>query len=328
MATKFSDDTFEFPDEIEDKKDKDKPEDGFEFEIEGDEVKVEVVDDTPNEDRFAEPLDEKVKDELEKVDESKDYSHNVKTKFKQYKKAWHDERREKEAALREQQEALTVAQRILDENKRLKEMLQRGETELIDTYKSSAEMEVDKASRNYKEAYDTGDADKLLEAQQELIRAQLKLDKAKNFKPTVQIDENDVQTTQKQPVQQQMDPKVARWVSENEWFVNPNKRGMRRYAEGVHEELAERYGQAFIGTDEYFKSIDKEVRKRFPEEFASEQNEEEEKPQRTKPSTVVASAKRSTAPKKIVLTKTQVGLAKKFGLTPEQYARELAKLEN
>lgn len=328
MATKFSDDTFEFPDEIEDKKDKDKPEDGFEFEIEGDEVKVEVVDDTPNEDRFAEPLDEKVKDELEKVDESKDYSHNVKTKFKQYKKAWHDERREKEAALREQQEALTVAQRILDENKRLKEMLQRGETELIDTYKSSAEMEVDKASRNYKEAYDTGDADKLLEAQQELIRAQLKLDKAKNFKPTVQIDENDVQTTQKQPVQQQMDPKVARWVSENEWFVNPNKRGMRRYAEGVHEELAERYGQAFIGTDEYFKSIDKEVRKRFPEEFASEQNDEEEKPQRTKPSTVVASAKRSTAPKKIVLTKTQVGLAKKFGLTPEQYARELAKLEN
>lgn len=330
MATKFSDDSFEFPDEIEEKKSKGKPEDdGFEFEIEGDEVKVEVVDDTPDEDKFVEPMDESVKEELEKADESKDYSFNVKTKFKQYKKAWHDERRAKEAALREQNEALTVAQRILDENKKLKEMLQKGETELIDNYKTSAELEVDKASRSYKEAYDSGDSDKLLEAQQELIRAQLKLDKAKNFRPTaVQTDEISVQTTQKQPVQQQMDPKVARWVSENEWFVNPNKRGMRRYAEGVHEELAERYGQAFIGTDEYFKSIDKEVRKRFPEEFAGEQNDEEEKPQRTKPSTVVASAKRSTAPKKIVLTKTQVGLAKKFGLTPEQYARELAKLEN
>ena len=313
---------FKFPDEIEDEK--------IEIDVEDDQIEIEIEDDTPPEDRFVEPMDENVKEELERADESKDYSFNVKTKFKQYKKAWHDERREKEAAQREQQEALAVAQRILDENKRLKDMLQKGETELIDTYKSSAELEVDKASRNYKEAYDTGDSDKLLEAQQELIRAQLKLDKAKNFRPTVQIDENDVQTTQKQPVQQQqMDPKVARWVSQNEWFVDPNKRGMRRYAEGVHEDLAERYGKAFVGTDEYFKSIDKEVRKRFPEEFASsEQNEEEEKPQRTKPSTVVASVKRSTAPKKVVLSKTQVGLAKKLGLTPEQYARELAKLEN
>ncbi len=323
---------FKFPDEVENEvKVEDSDQDNeIEVSVEGDEedVKVEIVDDTPDEDRFVEPLEDKVKEELEKADESKDYSFNVKTKFKQYKKAWHDERRAKEAALREQNEALTVAQRILDENKKLKEMLQKGETELLDTYKTSAEMEVDKASRNYKEAYDTGDSDKLLEAQQELIRAQLKLDKAKNFRPTVQIAENDVQTTQKQPVQPQMDPKVASWVSQNEWFVNPNKRGMRRYAEGVHEDLAERYGQAYIGTDEYFKSIDKEVRKRFPEEFASEQNVEEEKPQRTKPSTVVASAKRSTAPKKVVLTKTQVGLAKKFGLTPEQYARELQKLEN
>ena len=103
---------------------------------------------------------------------------------------------------------------------------------------------------------------------------------------------------------------------------------MRRYAEGVHEELAERYGRAFIGTNEYFESIDKEVRKRFPEEFAGVQNDEDVTPQRTKSSTVVAPAKRSTAPKKVVLTKTQVGLAKKFGLTPEQYARELMKLEN
>jgi hypothetical protein len=318
---------FKFPDEIEDNNPVD--DDKLEITIESDDdIKVEVVDDTPDEDKFVEPLSNDVKDELEKVDESKDYSHNVKTKFKQYKKAWHDERREKEAALREQQEALTVAQRILDENKRLKDMLQSGEKELISNYQASAEMEVDKAERNYKEAYDSGDSDKLLEAQKELMRAEMKLDKAKNFKPTVQIDENEVQTTQKQPAQQQMDPKVSAWVSENQWFVNPSKRGMRRYAEGVHEELAERYGQAFVGTDEYFKGIDKEVRKRFPEEFASEQNVDDDKPQRTRPSTVVAPAKRSTAPKKITLSKTQVGVAKKLGISPEQYARELAKMEN
>jgi len=324
----MKDDDFKFPDEV-DEKSKAKAEDDIDISIEGDddEVKIEVKDDTPVEDRYVEPLSDEVKNELEKVDESKDYSHNVKTKFKQYKKAWHDERRAKEAAYREQQEALQIAQNILEENKKLKSLLHTGEKELISTYQTSAEMEMEQAKRNFKEAYDSGDADKLLEAQQEMMKAQLKLDKTKNFKPTVQIDENNVQTTQKQPAQQQMDPKVAAWVSKNEWFVDPNKRSMRRYAEGVHEELAERYGKAFIGTNEYFESIDKEVRKRFPEEFASVQNDEDEPPQRTKPSTVVAPAKRSTAPKKIVLSKTQVGLAKKFGLTPEQYARELMKLE-
>jgi len=321
------DDDFKFPDEID--ASKDKPEDDIDVSIEGDddEVKIEIKDDTPVEDRAVAPLSEEVKQELEKVDESKDYSHNVKVKFKQYKKAWHDERRAKEAAYREQQEALQIAQNILEENKKLKSMLHSGEKELISTYQTSAEMEMEQAKRNFKEAYDSGEADKLLEAQQEMMKAQLKLDKTKNFKPTVQIEENEVQTAQKPPAQQQMDPKVASWVSKNEWFVDPNKRGMRRFAEGVHEDLAERYGKAFIGTNEYFDSIDKEVRKRFPEEFASVQNDEDEPPQRTRPSTVVAPAKRSTAPKKIVLSKTQVGLAKKFGLTPEQYARELMKLE-
>ncbi|MFZ4599362.1 MAG: hypothetical protein ACOYNN_12015 [Terrimicrobiaceae bacterium] len=322
---KFSD-SYKFPDEEDNTG---KPEDTLDISVEDDdvEIKVDVKDDTPSEDRFVEPLPNNIKEDLEKADDSEDYSHNVKLKFKQYKKAWHDERREKEAALREQQEALAVAQRILDENRKLKNVLQSGEKELISTYQSSAEMEVDKASRNYKEAYDSGDSDKLLEAQQEMIRAQLKLDKAKNFRPTVQNEENDVQITPQRIQNPQMDPKVASWVSKNPWFVDQNKRSMRRYAEGVHEDLESRYGRGFIGTDEYYAAIDKEVQRRFPEEFVGSNNEEEEKPQRTKPSTVVAPAKRSTAPKKVVLSKTQVGLAKKLGLSNEQYARELMKLE-
>ena len=322
---KFSD-NYKFPDEEDDKG---KPEDTLDISVEGDDVdiNIDVKDDTPPEDQFIEPLPNSIKEDLEKADDSEDYSHNVKLKFKQYKKAWHDERREKEAAIREQQESLAVAQRILDENRKLKNVLQSGEKELISTYQNSAEMEVDKASRNYKEAYDSGDSDKLLEAQQEMIRAQLKLDKAKNFRPTVQNEENDVQITPQKAQSPQMDPKVASWVSKNPWFVDQNKRSMRRYAEGVHEDLEAKYGRGYIGTDDYYAAIDKEVQRRFPEEFGSSYNEEEEKPQRTKPSTVVAPAKRSTAPKKVVLSKTQVGLAKKFGLTNEQYARELMKLE-
>lgn len=328
MAT-FKGDDFKFPDE-QDAKDKDDNDIKVEIESDDEDIKIEVVDNTPPEDRNVEPLNDEVKAELEKADTSADYSHNVKTKFKQYKKAWHDERRAKEAAWREQQEALSVAQRILDENKRLKGMLESGEKELISTYQTSAELELSQAERNYAEAYDNGDRDKLLEAQKEMTRAQLKLDKAKNFKPTVQTQENEVQIAQKRaPQEPQMDPKVAAWVSQNPWFVDPTKVKMRRYAEGVHEDLANRYGRAFIGTDEYFKAIDQEVRSVFTNEFGSTQNDEgAQASQRTsKPSTVVAPAKRSTAPKKVTLTREQVSLAKKLGITPEQYARELAKLE-
>ena len=323
-------DDFKFPHEAEE--DKGKPvdtESELDISIEGDDVEIEIKDDTPLKDRGVEPVPEDMRQELETLDASQEYSRNVKEKFKQYKKVWNDERRAKETALREQQEALNLAQKILDENKKLKEMLQYGEKELISTYQSSAEMEIDKAKRNYKEAYDSGDSDKLLEAQEELMRAQLKLDKAQNFKPTVQISENDVKIQTKQSQQPaQLDPKVAEWVSENQWFVDPNKRAMRKYAEGVHEELEETYGRGFVGTDEYYKRIDTEVKRRFPEEFDDTQNDEEEKPQRTaRLSTVVAPAKRSTSSKKIVLSKSQVALAKKLGLTPEQYAREQQKLE-
>jgi len=319
---------YKFPDEIEDQG---KPVDSIEDTDDSDDISIEIVDDTPKEDRNRKPLEPEAKAQLENLDESEEYSKNVKDKFAQYKKAWHEERRAKEAALREQQEALNAAQAILDENKKLKNMLKYGEKELISTYKDSAKLELEKARRNYKEAYDSGDSDRLLAAQEEMMKAQLKLDKAKKFKPTVQKDKNDVKMQKQQfqqPVQPQMDPKVAEWVSRNQWFVDPNKRSMRKYAEGVHEELQEKYGMGFIGTDEYYKSIDSEVKRRFPEEFdAASRNDEDDKPQRTKMSTVVAPAKRSTSSKRVVLTKTQVALSKKLGLSPEQYARELSKLE-
>ena len=317
-------DEFSFPDEIEETKGK--PVD----ELEDGSINVEIVDDTPPEDRNVEPLPNDIKKDLETADTSADYSKNVKDKFTQYKKAWHDERRAKEAALREQQEALAAAQSILDENRRLKEVLQSGEKELISSYQTSAELEVAQARKSYKEAYDSGDSDALAEAQEEMMRAQLKLDKAKNFKPTVQIAENDVKIQTKQSQQPaQMDDKVAEWVSNNPWYVDPEKKSMSKYAVFIHEELEGKFGRGFVGTDEYFKRIDAEVKRRFPEEFDDiEVKNDEEKPQRTsRLSTVVAPARRSTSSKKIVLTRTQVALAKKFGLSPEQYARELNKLE-
>ena len=320
---------YKFPDELENEID-----DKLDISLESDgeeEITIDIVDDTPKEDRNRKPLDADVKDQLENLDESEDYSKNVKEKFSQYKKAWHEERRAKEAALREQQEALRAAQAILDENKRLQSMLKSGEKELNSNYKSAAKAELEKAKQDYKDAYDSGDADRLLNAQESMVKAQIKLDKAKKFKNTVQNDQNNVKIPVQQyqaPVQTPMDDKLAQWVSRNQWFVDPNKKRMKIYAEAYHEELQNKYGMSFVGTDEYYKRIDNEMKTRFPDELGEAIKNDEEKPQRTsKLSTVVAPAKRSTASKKIVLTKSAQAIAKKLGVTPEQYAREFVKLE-
>jgi len=330
MATEEKEE-FKFPDEIEDKE----PEVKVEVEEDEGKLEVEIVDDTPEEDRNVEPLSADVVNELEQVDESEDYSKNVKTKFKQYKKAWHDERRAKEAAYKEQQEALAVAQAILEENKRLKNVLHLGEKELIVNYQANAELELEKAKKAYKEAYDSGDSDKVLEAQQEIVNANLKLDKAKNFKPTTEnfqeSEQNYVQQRQNMQPQRppQMDEKAAKWVSENPWYVDSSKPRLRKYAMDYHNDLANQYGLAFIGTDEYYNKINQEMRRRFPEELGLDDSQNEPKAQqKSKSSTVVASAKRSTSSKKIVLSKTQVALAKKLGLTAEQYAIAQSKLES
>jgi hypothetical protein len=312
---------YKFPDEVDETK-ASAQQDGDE-----DEFVVEIEDDTPEEDRGKEPLPKDIINALEAPEDGGEYPEEVISKFKQYKKAWHDERREKEKAFREQEEALRIAQGILEENKRLKATLSSGEQEYIATVKAAAETEVEVAKRNYREAYDSGDTDKLVDAQQALMDASLKLDRTRNFKPTLQDDETEVQLPQRSQADnkpQPVDPKFADWQRRNSnWFQKDEE--MTDAAMGLHKKLYREYGPEYIGTDEYYERIDKTVRKRFPEAFND--TSEPQKPQKSKPSTVVASARRSTAPKQVKLTATQAALAKKFKLTPEQYAREVLKLQ-
>jgi hypothetical protein len=315
----FEKEEYKFPDEIDETK--------ASAQEDEDEFVVEIEDDTPEEDRGKEPLPKDIINSLEAPEDGGEYPEEVISKFKQYKKAWHDERREKEKAFREQEEALRIAQNILEENKRLKATLSSGEQEYIATVKAAAETEVEVAKRNYREAYDSGDADKLVEAQQALMDASLKLDRTRNFKPTLQDEETEVQLPQRSQADnkpQPVDPKFADWQRRNSnWFQKDEE--MTDAAMGLHKKLYREYGPEYIGTDDYYERIDKTIRKRFPEAFND--TSEPQKPQKSKPSTVVASAKRSTAPKQVKLTSTQAALAKKFKLTPEQYAREVLKLQ-
>jgi len=295
------------------------------------EFDLEIEDDTPPQDKGREPLPKDVVDELEK-DTLDDYSERVKQRMAQLKKVWHDERRAKEAADRERQEAIKFAQQIADENKKLKTTLSSGEATYIETLKNSLESQLHLAKRDYREAYDSGETDKIIDAQQRMNDAQLRLSQANSYisqyqKP-LQEDQNEVYIPQlqQQPQTQAFKPdsKALAWQDKNEWFGSDEE--MTSLALGLHEKLV-RSG-IDPTSDEYYRRIDTTMQKRFPEYFGDATLDEEKPAERTKPSTVVAPATRSTAPKKVRLTKTQVALAKKFGLTPEQYARETLKLEN
>jgi len=312
----FEDTEFKFPDEVETKG---KPEQG------APEIEIEIEDDTPVEDRGRQPMPKPLVEELEK-DELDQYDDNVKTKLKQMRKVWHDERREKESAVREQQEAVTLAQRLLEENKRIKSILDTGGKEYVTTMQSNSDMELKIAQRAYKEAYEAGDADKMVDANQALQMANLKAIQVKNFRmPSLQEEETRVQP---QPVQYQPAPyvpepdnKAVVWQNRNRWFGQ--ERGMTAFALALHEDLKDNGVE--VGSEDYYRELDKTIRKRFPEKF--EEQEDSRQSTRTRPSTVVASAVRSTAPTKVKLKQSQVNLAKKFGLTPEQYVQEVLKLE-
>ena len=319
---------FEFPDEKEAKAAVVEKEPDFEIEIE---------DDTPPEDRGRKELPKEVVQKLEvEVNELDQYSAEAKEKLLKMKKVWHDERRAKEAAFREQQEAIRIAQKLAEENRALKSKLSTGEEEYVGVAKQSAVQELEAAKKEYRDAYDAGDADKLVEAQERLTAAKIKVDKLENYNPiykkAYQEQENSVQV---QPEQQysvpKPDKKAEEWQENNEWFGQDEE--MTSLALGLHEKLKRNGTQ--IGSDEYYATIDKTMRRRFPEYFSSSEDEEAtesrnegtQKPVKPKSSTVVAPATRSTSSKKIRLSNTQVALAKKLGLTPEQYARELTKLE-
>ena len=291
------------------------------------ELEIEEEDDTPPEDRNKEPLPEKILKELEE-DNLEDYSDRVKQRMAQLKKVYHDERRAKEEAAREKEEAIAYAQKVYQQNQKLQTTLSSGEEDYLKTLIGSAEKELALAKRDYREAYDSGDTDKIVEAQALMNSAQYKLSQASNLKPqykTSQTPQNSVQSSQEvtRPRAPQPDAKAQAWQAKNQWFGKDEE--MTSLALGVHERLVRSGIQPT--SDEYYLRIDETMQKRFPENFG-EISLEPEKPSQRKPSNVVAPASRSTAPRKVRLSKTQVAFAKKLKLTPEQYAREMIKLEN
>lgn len=293
-------------------------------------IKVEIEDDTPPEDRNRTPLPQDIVDELEK-DDLEEYSDKVKKRLSQMKKVWHDERRQKEMYLREKEEALRFAQAKVEEVHRLKSRVGNGERAYIEEVTRSTKQDLDLAKSKLKTAYESGDPDAIANAQEALTDVKLRLRDVERYRPSLQEEEYSVESNQqtREPARNaaQPDHKAVEWSKKNTWFGSDEE--MTALALGLHEKLV-RSG-VDPTSDEYYHRVDTTMRKRFPEAFEDDDSHttEQEKPApRTKPANVVAPATRSTAPKQVRLTATQVALAKRLGLTNEAYARELMKLEN
>ena len=299
---------FEFPDEIAAKADE------KEFEVE-----IEVVDDTPAQDRGRVALDRPVEDPTD--EEINSYSDKVKGRIKELTHARHDERRAKESTIREKQELENLAQQLLDENRQLKEYANTGAKQYAETVKQAVGSELETARRNYKAAQEAFDTDAIIAAQEALTDAKLKMISAQNFKPTpLQTASDSVQIRKSEPIAVEPDDKTLRWQAKNQWFGAPGNEELTSFSLGLHQKLVN--SGVDPRSDEYFERIDARMRSTFPESFGGREARS------TRPSSVVASATRSSGPKKVQLTLTQMALAKKFGLTPQQYAVQVAKLEN
>ena len=307
---------FKFPDEVEEVK----------VEVTGDDdFEVEVVDDTPEQDRGRKPLEREVEDPTD--DEIEQYTQGAQKRIKELTHARHDERRAKEATLREKQELEVLTQRLLDENKKLRQNVNTGSEQYTQMAKTAAEAELDKARREYKAAQEAFDSDAILAAQEALLDAKMKMEAAKNFRPpSLQSENFEVQTTPQEPQRVQPDEKTLRWQAKNQWFGSDGFEEITSYALGLHQKLVN--SGTDPRSDEYFEQIDARVKSKFPEVFGGNEDRPRSGDTPRKPASVVAPATRSSGKRTVQLTKTQLALAEKFKLTPQQYAAQVARLEN
>lgn len=274
---------------------------------------IEVVDDTPPEDQGREPMKEPPQEVTD--EELNNYSDSVKKRIQHFSKGYHEERRAKEAALREREEALNLTKRLLEENRRLQDNVGQGNKILFEQAKEKALTELEEAKKAAKAAFEAGDTDAFIEAQEKLVDAKNRAEKLKTPPPALQPKE----TVVKQP-EPQIDPKTRAWHANNPWYGQDKRRTVVALA--IHQELVEKGVEP--SSDEYFNQLDKELKQTFPAAYPQEESRPEPK---SKPPSVVAPATRSTAPKKIVLTKSAERIAKNLGLTLEQYARQVIEDE-
>jgi len=305
---------------------------------EQDDLSVEVVDDTPEEDQpYVEKSAEDEEPEIKKVGK------RAQDRIKKLKWEYHEERRAKEQAERMSDEAIIATQQLHTENQRLLELVKRSQSALDNQAEGRANAAVAMAENMLRQANEIGDPEAMATAQKNLIDAKMIQSSPGQVSSAVVNDWKDAVLQQQREMEAQnpqyynqapqqpqppaVDPKAVDWQENNPWFGSDYE--MTSFAYGVHDKIVSEGVDP--DTDEYYQLIDSRVRQVFPSHFDDDDGTDGEfidiaKPQRTK--SVVAPAKRGSgggSPRTIRLTKTQVRIAKRLGLSPQQYAAQLVK---
>jgi len=274
-------------------------------------LEVEIVDDTPEEDRGRPRRADGKEPEVPDDDEIANYSDNVQSRIKKLRFEYHEERRRKEEAERVREQAVMDMQKLYEENQKLRETLTKGEGALVNQAKGRIAAELEKAKQSYKDAYESGDSDAMIAANERLTLLTNEKLRYESYKPKPVQQQKMPEYTQA-PQESVVDDKAIDWASRNEWFQKD--KAMTGYAYGIHEELVE--DGIDPRSDEYYRQIDSKMREAFPHKFGHQRQQ----------GTVVAPSSRSTkAPRKVTLTQSQVALAKRLGISPERYAAQLMK---
>jgi hypothetical protein len=287
-------------------------------------IEVSVIDDTPKEDRNRPPRGEVTEDLEEDIP---GMSERVKTRMDTLRYEFHNERREKESAQRENTEAVRYAQNVQTENKALKDQLSNSRRLLYDQVSAKNDVELDAAKARFKDAYETGDADAVADAQSEVSRLHAE---RSHYNVAASDVHNEQPVDQGAPVQGQQqhvappDPKAVAWLQKNPWFQRPGYEQLTGFAIGVHEQLV-RKGYDPRVHDEYYQTVDKELRDKFPDHFEKAASSGSGAPTSRKTPVVAPAGRGGRKPSKVELSSSQVRLASKLGITPEQYAAQVVK---
>jgi len=286
-----------------------------EVETSAEETKTEVVEEQPEEKVEAkEDKKEPTEDEL------KQYSEGVQKRIAKLTKKWREAERQKD-------EALTYAQRIIEDKKRAEDKLSKMEPSFLKTTEEGIKSGLESAKAKLAAAREAGDINAEVEAQSlisEYAYKQAKFVEAKTAQEeALKRKETEVRTPEVNLNRQQAargtpDPKAESWAEKNTWFGQDT--AMTYTAFDLHKKLTEEEGFD-PQSDEYYSEIDKRIRLEFPHKFANN----EQKVETAKPVQTVASAKRSTKTgrKTVRLTPSQVAIAKKLGVPLEEYAKQL-----
>ena len=292
-----------------------------EVELENDSNETETPEvEAQQETEVVEQPEEKVEAKKEpSEDELKQYSETVQKRIAKLTKKWREAERQKD-------EALTYAQRVMEDKKKSEAKLSKLEPSFLKTTEEGIKSGLESAKAKLAAAREAGDINAEVEAQSlisEYAYKQAKFVEAKteqeeiNKSRETEVKQPEVNLDRRQVAQGTPDPKAEDWASKNTWFGRDT--AMTYTAFDLHKKLTEEEGYD-PQSDEYYQEIDKRIRLEFPQKFATNEVKETAKPVQT-----VASAKRSTKSgrKTVRLTPSQVAIAKKLGVPLEEYAKQL-----